>query len=769
MTKFVKVSMIDKPIALDQEISDIPLADLKLDESITNLLVTNGTVTVGDVYTLEAEGIALSLNIDYESAERFWRSTLDFVSKPSEWAKTSYIAKEPAIRINLSEVLPNWIKEFFVSSKRDRDHQILVRRYGLDGKESSTLEDVGIYLELTRERVRQLQDKALERLFSSLFGQVLFPSEVTQELIQLRNLIEDGVPQKSEVEIFEIITKRYGKKLTSSLEQHYRLIFELFGWERLADKSHSVYLLRPLWILDKTRLSPSRVFEAGQKLVKLLQEKCDKLEYFEIKVALNSKRQNRYSDLEIRTALNAASDIEQLEGDTFQLSFQRLKSASDMAFRVLKEHGAPLSSAEIHREISRRLVILKEKPLNRRTISGQFAGDPRFVPIGKKQWALTDWEDITLGTIVEHMKNFFYQHGKSATAGEIYEYVRSKRVVNRNSISAYLHSRDEFIRVSKGLYQLSEWGTSKEVNSEDGNERWTRDMFAKRIVEIFDQGKTEVMTVAELIQQLGLAGNTNNVYLRLRNCPAVKIQVVSERPRRLEAIVVRNYSFQKTITLRDRVQETVREILLKRPDNSMPLSDLRSLVCKRIDVLRYTFYGYLSEMVDIQKNVIGDTKAVIVTLVNTGSDGLGDDVSDKWDSKFSYDIAISYAGQQRAIASELADSLRREKLKVFYDRHQLPDIIGRNLLDELLVIYRDKAKLCVVLASEEYNISPYAQHERQSAQERALNDPGYIVLVNLDGCKIKGFHSTVAYLDWNEHKVSGISTVAIKQLRQRYK
>ena len=46
----------------------------------------------------------------------------------------------------------------------DRQREILARRFGLMGYEASTLEAVGEEVGLTRERVRQIQVDALERL-----------------------------------------------------------------------------------------------------------------------------------------------------------------------------------------------------------------------------------------------------------------------------------------------------------------------------------------------------------------------------------------------------------------------------------------------------------------------------------------------------------------------------------------------------------------------------------------------------------------------------
>ena len=46
----------------------------------------------------------------------------------------------------------------------DRERKILRLRYGLDGSEPRTLDDVGDHFDLTRERIRQIEAKAMAKL-----------------------------------------------------------------------------------------------------------------------------------------------------------------------------------------------------------------------------------------------------------------------------------------------------------------------------------------------------------------------------------------------------------------------------------------------------------------------------------------------------------------------------------------------------------------------------------------------------------------------------
>lgn len=60
---------------------------------------------------------------------------------------------------DLSQSIDQWLSEL-----TDKQREVVIRRFGLRGHESSTLEEVGQEIGLTRERVRQIQVEALKRL-----------------------------------------------------------------------------------------------------------------------------------------------------------------------------------------------------------------------------------------------------------------------------------------------------------------------------------------------------------------------------------------------------------------------------------------------------------------------------------------------------------------------------------------------------------------------------------------------------------------------------
>jgi RNA polymerase nonessential primary-like sigma factor len=60
---------------------------------------------------------------------------------------------------DLAQSIDEWLGDL-----TEKQREVVVRRFGLRGHETSTLEEVGREIGLTRERVRQIQVEALKRL-----------------------------------------------------------------------------------------------------------------------------------------------------------------------------------------------------------------------------------------------------------------------------------------------------------------------------------------------------------------------------------------------------------------------------------------------------------------------------------------------------------------------------------------------------------------------------------------------------------------------------
>jgi RNA polymerase primary sigma factor len=92
-------------------------------------------------------------------------------SRLGDIIKDQYTASPPATVMNrmLSEDVQNMLETHLT----ERELYVVRRRFGLDGEPQRTLEGIGLDMGVTRERVRQIEAKALQKLRSSAIKEQL--------------------------------------------------------------------------------------------------------------------------------------------------------------------------------------------------------------------------------------------------------------------------------------------------------------------------------------------------------------------------------------------------------------------------------------------------------------------------------------------------------------------------------------------------------------------------------------------------------------------
>ena len=132
---------------------------------------------------------------------------------------------------------------------------------------------------------------------------------------------------------------------------------------------------------------------------------------------------------------------------------------------------------------------------------------------------------------------------------------------------------------------------------------------------------------------------------------------------------------------------------------------------------------------------------------------------------FEYDIALSFAGEDRECAEQIAMILKRHDVSVFYDKHEQADLWGKNLYDHLADVYSRKAQYCIMFLSKNYAEKAWTKLERQNAQARAFQEHSeYILPVRLDDTVIPGIAETVYYLDLKDMSLEEIAEATLKKL-----
>lgn len=133
--------------------------------------------------------------------------------------------------------------------------------------------------------------------------------------------------------------------------------------------------------------------------------------------------------------------------------------------------------------------------------------------------------------------------------------------------------------------------------------------------------------------------------------------------------------------------------------------------------------------------------------------------------EYEFDVAISFAGEDREYARKLAESLKNQGIAVFFDEFEKEKLWGSNLYDHLSKVYTESAKFCIMIISKSYEQKLWTNFERQNAQARAFRESReYILPVRLDNTKIPGLSETIGYISYPENTVEEIVHLVLSKL-----
>ena len=67
-----------------------------------------------------------------------------------------------------------------------------------------------------------------------------------------------------------------------------------------------------------------------------------------------------------------------------------------------------------------------------------------------------------------------------------------------------------------------------------------------------------------------------------------------------------------------------------------------------------------------------------------------------------YDVALSFAGEDRDYVRAVADALRSSGADIFFDEYEQVDMWGKDLYEHLHDVYSARTDYCVIFISQAY-------------------------------------------------------------------
>jgi hypothetical protein len=123
-----------------------------------------------------------------------------------------------------------------------------------------------------------------------------------------------------------------------------------------------------------------------------------------------------------------------------------------------------------------------------------------------------------------------------------------------------------------------------------------------------------------------------------------------------------------------------------------------------------------------------------------------------------YQVALSFAGEQREYVRDVARALAARHVAVFYDEFEANALWGKDGAEHFHQIYSRGTQYVVMFISAEYVAKAWTRQERRSAISRQMNDEAeYILPVRFDDTAVPGLPDTIQYLSASRYTPAALA------------
>jgi len=335
---------------------------------------------------------------------------------------------------------PKQVTKKITSHLQDRASDVIMNRFGLNVEaDRKTLEEIGKKYNITRERVRQIEDVALKSIKKSdaFKGEQAVFDELKQLIHSLGSII-------SEHDLLNHVAK---DKATQNHIHFYLVLGDSFKKYREDDHFNS------RWSVDDD--TAFKVHDSLRKLFSTLKDEDLVPETEMIKkffdnmkdVAENYKNEEiarRWLSMSKKVAKNPLGEWGKSTSPNVNT-----RGVKDYAFLVMRKHGSPMH----FREVAEAIFKTFGKKTHHATCHNELIKDSRFVLVGRGMYALTEW-GYKAGVARDVIKDILKREGPMSKE-DIVEKVMKERYFKKNTILVNIQNTKYFKKNKSGLYTVA--------------------------------------------------------------------------------------------------------------------------------------------------------------------------------------------------------------------------------------------------------------------------------------------------------------------------
>jgi predicted DNA-binding protein YlxM (UPF0122 family) len=325
-----------------------------------------------------------------------------------------------------------------------KERLVIERRYNLDHSGGATLEEIGKHFKVTRERIRQIEKSALQKLRRNVF---------TTPLSSLFTLATDVMRERGgaiEQNIFfnELVTKIMDG--VSVDKDSLILAFELDSTYVVVGNTIK---LHPYIRLQN--ISDDLITEICQSAARLLEENGDIVPKQDFVRQLFSLFQSRQyvSPAFIESVLHLDKRLKVLPDAYGLFSWRHIhpRTLRDKIFYVLRQSSKPMHFVDI----ANRIIETKfdTKRVNLQAVHNELIRCSDFVLIGRGIYALKEW-GYQSGTVMDVIESILKERGEMDQE-DIVKSVLERRQVKRITILLALKDSTKFVRTGRKRYKTA--------------------------------------------------------------------------------------------------------------------------------------------------------------------------------------------------------------------------------------------------------------------------------------------------------------------------
>jgi predicted Zn-ribbon and HTH transcriptional regulator len=385
----------------DEEVtSNVSVDVLPLPRRTLNALLKNGVYSLRDLNSLTTDTLCAMQGLGRRGVEAI-ADALVIISGNSH----GNLRQELEMRLNSQEL------------------DIIYSRCGLVNSRVYTLEELAQARDITRERIRQIESRALKKIKGTLMSSAV-GTDILQKLHQSADKYTfiDTIPELSDVYLKDGVIKLFAKVFPSDI----------------AVCSHK-YIERAFLLPVEHKTSIENAIDKIRNFLKI-QGRMSNMQFI-----LDAYNIPKHVLLAIRDVVVEDGQIA-LRGN--RNIFER--GTNPIVRRVLAQSERPLHIDEIARRAN----------LKPSQVRGVLERIPDAVNVGRSVYAHIDLGYIS-GTTVEVIEKLLEQAGEPMTTGQIVKLMKKQKLYGDQAI--YLALTDQrFQRIEMGVYVLRKWGYDQE-------------------------------------------------------------------------------------------------------------------------------------------------------------------------------------------------------------------------------------------------------------------------------------------------------------------